>query len=249
MKITEADILLVKHLEGYTYDKTMNGIVPEEEQNQLRNLKDRLEQLSLSFKQIHDAEAGPFQSERSTGNPVSQHGKLRRIWAGIFKGNDNKQYSAQISFVVNPKEHCLDVGFYFGRASSFKAKKEVKKIWEGQLKELGKILHQQISTNSELRESYENLFELGFKADIKDRRVTSDEWLANLLIDPTYSSIVFNLKPNERGEIELSDISFYFVMVLPLITVLPEAIGRKKDERSKRVSKPLTPEQRARLPV
>ena len=55
---------------------------------------------------------------RATGNAIAIGGtNFKRVWSGIFKGAENKQYAAQISFVMNPNEACLDVGFYFGRAS------------------------------------------------------------------------------------------------------------------------------------
>jgi len=190
--------------------------------------------------------AGIFKSERSTGNPISYHGNLRRVWSGIYKGTNNKQYAAQISFVINIKEKCLDVGFYFGRAGTFNVKNEIKQKLLRETKELGKILYTQISNDKDLQTAYYSLFDFGFKAEVKAQRVTSEEWLQNLLIDPIHSSIVFNLKPNENGEIESSSIDLYVAMVIPFISGLPELISDHTNGNNRKRAKALSPEQRAK---
>lgn len=244
MNFKQEDIELVYKLEQYDYAKTMNGVVPLDEQSEFKRIKNRLKDLSDSFKNKYDKDAGLFESDRATGNPISFHGNMRRVWSGIFKGADNKQYSAQISFVINTKLQCLDVGFYFGSASSFNVSKSKRAEWEMQLKTLGQVLYEKLSNDFELRKVYDSLFNFGFKAEIKGQRVTSKEWLENLSIDPTHSSIVINLKPDSNGIIEYSNIGLYVSMVLPLISVLPVRTYKRQQKTTK--LNYLTPEQRAK---
>ncbi len=246
LKFSETDIALVSDLNSYDYKKTMHGVVPDQKQHEFNELKERLQSLSDLYKDKYDSTAGVFKSERSTGNPISYHGNLRRVWSGIYKGTNNKQYAAQISFVINIKEKCLDVGFYFGRAGSFNLKKEDKERLLSETKKLGRILYIQISNDNSLKAAYDSLFDLGFKAEIKEQRVTSEEWLQNLLIDPIHSSIVFNLKPNDNGEIESSSVDLYVAMVIPLISGLPEHISEYTNTRNQKRAKALSPEQRAK---
>jgi hypothetical protein len=245
--INETDINLICELDLNIYKKTMNGIVSEDKQKEFKEFKNRMQALSNLYKNKYDKIAGVFESERATGNPISYHGKLRRVWSGIYKGSENKQYSAQISFVINTKDRSLDVGFYFGRASSLNINKETRSKWVAEIKELGKLLYNQINSNPELQKAYYSLFDFGFKAEIRGNRVTSEEWLLNLNTDPTYSSIVFSLRPNEKGAIESASIDLYVAMVMPLIGVLPERIADNGNRVNlpKKV-KPLSPEQRAK---
>jgi hypothetical protein len=246
MNIKQTDIDLINELEAYSYKKSMNGVVSPEKQKEFKELKKRLSALSSLYKKKYDATDGIFVAETATGNPISFHGNLRRVWSGIFKGSENKQYSAQISFVINTKDNCLDVGFYFGRASSFNVEKDKLEIWEKELSELGGLLHTKINASIDLQKVYYSLFEFGFKGEIKGKRATADEWLQNLTNDPTHSSIVFNLKPGDSGEVEFSNVDLYVAMLLPLISVLPEKISSLESSATRRKIKSLSPEQRAK---
>lgn len=245
-KIYEADIDLVRELNTYKYVQTMKGVVTDSQMKQFKNLQDRLQALSDFYKQKYDNTAGVFRSERSTGNPISYHGNLRRVWSGIYKGTDNKQYAAQISFVINFEEEGLDIGFYFGRAGSFNMKKDIREKLFLETKELGKLLYTQICSDELLQTVYHSLFDLGFKAEIREERVTAEDWLQNLIIDPNHSSVVFTLKPNENGEIDSSGIDLYVAMVIPLISGLPEYISKYSSVDNRKNLRPLSPEQRAK---
>lgn len=58
--------------------------------------------------------------------------------------------------------------------------------------------------------------------------------------------IVFNLKPNENGEIESSSIDLYVAMVIPFISGLPELISDHTNGNNRKRAKALSPEQRAK---
>ena len=82
MNFKQEDIELVYRLEQYEYTKTMNGIVSLDEQSEFKSLKNRLKNLSDSFKKKFDKDAGQFESDRATGNPIDNRvnvfmGKLR----------------------------------------------------------------------------------------------------------------------------------------------------------------------------
>lgn len=244
--IYEADINLVYELDSHVYGKTMKGVVPEQKQREFKMLKDKMQALSDYYQANYDNSAGPFKSERTKGNPISHRGKLRRVWSGLFKGAENKQYSVQISFVVNANAKCLDVGIYFGRASAMRISKEKRLKLEEEIRRLGALLYNYISIIPTLNQAYHSLFEYGFKAEIRGKRVTSEEWLLNLNDDPTNSSITISLLPNEKGEIESASIDLYVAMVMPLLKVVPEHISANTNQFFPKKLKSLSPEQRAK---
>ncbi|RXK86006.1 DUF3883 domain-containing protein [Filimonas effusa] len=242
--ITKKDIALVEKLSKEHYPtKGLNTSVPKNEINELLELRRRLKVMSDFFKQKYEQDFGVLRSEHSTGNPVGRGGGLRRVWSGIFKGSDNKQYAAQISFVIDGLNGSLDVGFYFGRASSFRLDKDKRLKYEAELKKIGFLLSMALNNDNKLRKRYYDLFEIGFRAEIKDSVVSPEEWLSNASIDPTYSSVTIKICPNSFGYIDLESIDFYVALVIPLLGVIPEKVNNFMP--SKRKMNALTPEQRA----
>ena len=55
---------------------------------------------------------------------------------------------------MNPKLPCLDVGFYFGRASAHSFNKEQKKLFEKRLRLLGSTLEREIKEDPEIFEIF-----------------------------------------------------------------------------------------------
>jgi hypothetical protein len=242
--ITDKDIDLVVKLSQVHYPtKGLKSMVPENEISELLELRRRLKAMSDFFKEKYDEDFGIFRSEHSTGNPVGRGGYLRRVWSGIFKGSDNKQYAAQISFVIDGRKKCLDVGFYFGRASAIRLEVDQRTIYERELKGAGVYLSQILNNDSKLKERYYELFEIGFRAEIKDIIVSPEEWLINTSIDPTYSSVVISVYPNSFGYIDPETIDFYVALVVPFLGVIPVNMGSPSPV--KRKINALTPEQRA----
>ena len=80
------------------------------------DLKDK-EDIDQLFEK-YNVEYGNFQIATSSGNPLSRGGVVNRPWATLYKGSDRKQYAAQITIGIDADAGCLDVGFYFGKASS-----------------------------------------------------------------------------------------------------------------------------------
>jgi hypothetical protein len=245
--ISETDIALAKELNSKAYpDLTMKGVVSIKENEALKDLQHRLKNIADFFKARYDEEYGTFQSDRASGNPIGRTGKLRRIWSGVFKGTENKQYAAQISFVINTEDSCLDVGFYFGRASAQDMKKDKRAKLESHLNQLGALLFQKIQSNPELRTQYDTLFDLGFMAHIVGERVDANTWLNNANINPKHSSITYSLFPNSLGFIDLTAIDACVSFVMPLMLNIPENIEVAGKNKTKKIVPPLTPEQRAK---
>lgn len=244
--ITAEDLSFVTRLNALHYKtKGMKATVPELEIKRLLSIRKQLLKISNFYRDKYGSEYGAFGSEMSSGNPVGRNGKLHRVWAGIYKGSENKQYAAQISFVINTTNQCLDVGFYFGRASAIQLSKQKRRAFEAELLAIGAKLSGEINTKEELRKRYYELFELGFTAEIKDVVVTPEEWLNNASQDPQFSSVTIGVYPNSIGYIDMETIDFYVSMVLPLVGVVPERIRAPLSENKKR-KYALTPEQWAK---
>jgi len=244
--ITREDIALVTQLSLPHYESlSLKPSVPDYQREELIELRHRLLKLSDFFKRKYDREYGAFMSENSTGNPVGRDGKLRRVWSGIFKGSENKQYSAQINFVINANRNCLDVGFYFGRVSAFGLDGARRQQLEKELLAIGTILADKINGDPELKRRYYELFELGFRAEIKNAIVTPEQWVANAEQDPAFSSVTVDLYPNSLGYIDMQTIDFYVSLIMPLIGIVPERVSANLPGKIKR-KYALTPEQWAK---
>jgi hypothetical protein len=244
--ISESDLILINNLSSRTYSNNqLSSNASKEEEDGLRDVKKKLRAIAEHFDKKLRADFGPFEVSVTTGNPMAIGGnKMKRIWSGIFKGGENKQYSAQISFVMNPTRRCLDVGFYFGRAAAHSIKKETHLSLSSDLKELGKKLFSAIQHDVELSSAFNSLFDYGFSAFHKNIQLTPAEWLHQINIDPKESQVTYSIYANDTGVIELSVIDLYVSMIAYLMEAIPNEIEKPKP--SKKVFKPLTAEQRAK---
>ncbi len=242
--ILKSEIELIQKISSKRYPKTLKGFISDEEDQSFKKLQEKLREISDVVKYQYDAYYGPFTSERSTGNPVNRAGILRRVWSGVYKGASNKQYAAQISFVINPETGGLDIGFYFGRASAMALNSEEREHLENRLKILGRLLNKEISTNVIVHAAFHNLIDLGFKTEAKNKRLAPSEWLKTINENASHSSVTITVVPDEFGVISFSTIDTYVALVMPLMVAFPENIN--DSNISKRLPKPLTPEQRAK---
>ena len=164
--ITLNDLELINQLCDRTY--TGNRLLSNAsnaEHDQLNAVKRKLRAIADFFANKYGEEFGPFTTGISSGNPIAIGGtRFNNVWSGLFKGAENKQYSAQISFVMNRQETCLNVGFYFGAASAHHLSVDERQRLEGQLSDLGNNLSNSLVNNPEIRSDYENLFDNGFQA-------------------------------------------------------------------------------------
>jgi len=142
---------------------------------------------------------------------------------------------------MDPIETCLNVGFYFGRASGHSKTKQEQVSLEKKLKDLGIALSNTIKENSLFNKKYDELHEFGFKTFSDGKEVSKDSWLNIIEVDTKESQIIAKIYPNDFDIIEHSTIDLYVAQVIFLmsgisIDTLP----------SKKFIKPLSPEQRAK---
>jgi hypothetical protein len=216
--ITQQDLILVNNLYKRKYsNNTILSNATEYERSELLIIRRKLKSIAHYFANYYQSRFGPFEVEMSTGNPVAQSSNLNNVWAGLFKGNTNKQYAAQISFVINRSEACLDVGFYFGRASARSLNETEKKNLERQLQDIGRNLSLSLENNKNLEEKYNLLFDFGFNAYIKGESVTALNWRKNIAKEPNSSQIVAKIYPNNFNVIEKSEIDSYVAQVIFLM--------------------------------
>lgn len=242
-QITRQDLTLINNLRSRTYKgTTLTSNSTESERDHLVSIKRKLKDIANYFSSKYDLPYGPFETSVSSGNPMTRGNTFNNIWAGLFKGASNKQYAAQISFVMDKQNECLNVGFYFGRASGHKVSKEQKLVFERTLANLGISLSEAITNNDELRARYNLLFDFGFTAYVNEKEVLPSEWYNLIRINNKNSHIIAKIYPNDFGVIENSTIDSYVSEIIFLMT----AINNTGTPSTYPVIKPLTPEQRAK---
>jgi len=242
--ITRDDLILVNNLSSRTY--TGNRLLSnatESEKNHLESITNKLRIFADYFSEKYNVAYGPFETSVTTGNAIAIGGiTFKRVWSGIFKGAPNKQYAAQISFVMNPHEACLDVGFYFGRASGHSLNRDQRIELETLLKNLGVSLSEAITNNDTLRSRYNSIFDFGFVAYSNGVAVLADEWYNIIRTKTKNSQIIAKIYPNDFGIIENSTIDSFVSQVIFLMG----AIRDTSVPATPIIIKPLTPEQRAK---
>ncbi|MEE9338314.1 MAG: DUF3883 domain-containing protein [Methylococcaceae bacterium] len=241
--ITKDDLILINELSSRTYSgNRILSNASESEKENLAAVKRKLKNIAEYYSSKYDQAYGVFETSVSTGNDIAIGGtNFKRIWSGIFKGASNKQYAVQISFVMNPNEACLNVGFYFGRASGHSKSKEERVTLEKQLEELASNLSNTIESNELFREKYDSLFDFGFKAYSDAAERQSNEWVKEIKGNAKSSQIFAKIYPNDFDLIEHSTIDSYVAQVIFLMG------GVSVEDSSKKVTiKPLSPEQRAK---
>lgn len=209
----------------------------KKKKKQFFHIKKKLQALALSFKERYNTRYGEFTPTISSGNPITRSGKLNHLWSALIKGATNKQYAAQISFVINTKEPCLDVGFYFGSASAHKLLLDKRKKLEHNLQLLGKNLATAITNDVSVKNHYESLIDYGFYFCYQGERINKNEWFQRIQNDPTSSLIIAKIYPNDWGYIEISTIDAYVAQVMFLMKCI-------KNSPENIILPPLTSEQR-----
>ena len=242
--ITENDLKLINDLSSRKYSgNRMVSNATDSEIAQFKEIKAKLKTLSTYFMKKFEGEYGSLETSVSSGNPIAIGGtNLNRVWAGIFKGAKNKQYSAQVSFVMNPQLPCLDVGFYFGRASAHSFTKSEKEKLENRLNLLGASLVTEIEADASIEQRFEDLFEYGFYASSQGKKLSKQDWLKRVKQNPKNSQIVQRIYANKNGYIEEATISLSVSMIFFLMGLIPSV----ETENVIKKIKPLTPEERAK---
>ncbi len=211
-----------------------------QEREDLIDLKKRLRLLSEYFAKKYEPDYGPLKASVVSGNDISIGGsRLKRIWSGIHKGAGNKQYAVQISFVMNPKDNCLDVGFYFGRAQGHSKNHEEHQLLKSQQQQLAFTLSNAIKKNDRFNKKYLSLFELGFTSYSNDIYISPESWADVIISSPNTSSIICKVECDSFGIIDMPKIDFYVSQIIFMMDGISDVDGTTP-------IRPLTPEQRAK---
>lgn len=240
IKITRADLEFINDLSARIYTgNTLLSKATDDEKQHFIHIKEKLKTLAILLAEKYK-QYGPFISAVSSGNPLTRGGRLNSLWSVFFKGSPNKQYAAQISFVMNPSMPCLDVGFYFGRASAHSLSLAQKNKLEHNLKLLGHNLANAIRYNDLVQSQYISLFnKFGFSSYSQGVRINAENWIQKIERTPQDSHIIAKIYPDDLGNIEISTIDAYVAQVIFLMDCI-------EDSPRNIILPPQTPEQRAK---
>ena len=219
-QLTIEDLRLINLLSSRKYPKkSLKPHASEGEIVRYKEVKDKLKSISQYFSDKYSSEYGPFiTSVAPERNDINRGGKLLNVWSTFFKGSYNKQYSAQISFVIEQGSPYLNVGFYFGRAS-YRGSGSEKEALESTLNKIGKELSDVVTNNKNYYDEYNSLFDLGFIAYSNGIK-TPDNWLNSIKNSPENSQITVKIHPNELGVIENSILDFYISKIIFLMSTI-----------------------------
>src|SRR5688500_16159899 len=107
--ITHEDLSLINTLKSRTYTGlSLSSNSSEAERHNLKTIKKKLKDITEYYAHKYNGVYGPFETSISSGNPITRSNTFNNVWGGIFKGASNKQYAAQISFVMDDKKPCLN---------------------------------------------------------------------------------------------------------------------------------------------
>lgn len=225
-QITRTDLELINDLSARVYScNTLSSNATDKEKILFFCAKKKLKALASLLAKKYNSQYGPFVSDVSSGNPLTRGGRLNRLWSVFFKGSYNKQYAAQISFVMNPSEPCLEVGFYFGLASAHNLSSVQKNKLENNLKLLGKNLANAITHNDSVRLHYDSLFEYGFYPYSQGKCINKKDWIQRIQNNPINSQIIAKIYPNDLDVIEISTIDAYVAQVVFLMNCIENSSG------------------------
>lgn len=243
--ITLDDIELLFRLAKDDYpDLSLEKVAGKHDKSTYDNIGEKLKTIADAINEEYGSSFGPFHSVKSTGNAIGIGGKLGRLWAGVFKGNENKQYSPQITVGIDHHARLLYLGFFFGSAYSKSAEPLRRKQLENGLDRLGGIMYKAIQADSKIRHVLDGLLELGFKCYVKERMVSLEEWIENLSIDPKISSINIFLPADKHNKVDEVLIRYYISVCVPLMSVFPDNLI-ENSKRREYLPRPRTPEERA----
>ena len=216
--LTMQDILLVKNLKDRKYaNNTMSSNSSQQEREEFKKVRYKLRDIAASFAHKYEVSYGPFKSDYTHGNPLTRGGTLNNVWSVIYKGAPNKQYAAQISFVINTYEECIDVGFYFGRASSHSKSSEEKKSLEDNLRKMSCHLAEVIKDNPIVNQAYNSLIDCGFDTYCGEDRVFMDKWINDIGQFPQRCKVIAKVRPDDSGNVSCELLDFYVRQVLFLM--------------------------------
>jgi hypothetical protein len=242
-QLTRSDLLLVQDLSKRIYSgNTILSNASESEKTKLSIIKKKLKSMADYYSTKYNDTYGPFLTSVVTGNDIGITGtQLKRIWSTLYKGAENKQYAAQISFGIDPGLGCFDVSFCFGDAAGRNMDKNKKELLEIQLQTLGTSLASSLEHHADFLKKFNDLFDFGFYAYANHEIVNSNIWIASIKNNAKSSGIIGKIYPNDFGVIEYSTIDSFVSQIIFLMG----GISNTKESIIPNI-KPITAEQRAK---
>jgi hypothetical protein len=242
--LTIEDITLINDLSSRTYPGfNMASNAEDDEQIKFNQVKLKLLKIANYFANRYLITYGPFMTSVSPErNPLTRGKRLHNVWSTFYKGSVNKQYAAQISFVIDQHSPCLNVGFYFGRASARTLEENQRIAFETNLTNLGIRLSDTIMNNQEFDQNYISLFDFGFIAYSEGVAVLPNEWINSIRTNAKNSQITAKIFPNEFGVIENSTLDSFVSQIIFMMSSIID-VGQQQPQI---VIAPLTPGQRAK---
>lgn len=226
-----SDIALVKKLRAKKYANNSMGRDGEH----IKAIRNKLRAIVTQLYEKFNVGYGDFQIATSSGNPLSRGGVVNCPWATLYKGSDRKQYAAQITIGIDVEAECLDVGFYFGKASSHDIVGNERIKYEKIQKTIAHEIVHNIKGNTEISCRYNSLGDLGFVYSSDHKTVTSDRWLIDAIDNPKQCQIYAQIFPDKNDSvISFSTINCYVSQIIFLMTCI---------DSSEVLLPPLTPEQ------
>ena len=228
------DIAQVKKLKATKYANNSMGRDGEH----IKAIRHKLRAIVTQLHEKYNVGYGNFHIATSSGNPLSRGGGVNRPWATLYKGSDRKQYAAQITIGIDADAGCLDVGFYFGKASSHDIVGDERIQYEKTEKAIAQKIVSNIRANSEISCRYNCLGDLGFIYSSDHKSVTSDQWLIDAIANPKQCQIYAQIYPDKEDKvINFSTINYFVSQIIFLMKCI---------DSSKVLLPPLTPEQWAK---
>lgn len=242
--ITRDDLILINDLSSRSYSGfSISTNSTPIEQTRFNEVKHKLSEIANYFATRYRETYGPFITNVSPErNPLTLGNRLHNVWSTFYKGAPNKQYAAQISFVIDQHSPCLNVGFYFGRATARTLEDNQRIVLETNLANLGIALSDTILNNQEFQTFYNSLFDFGFIAYSEGNAVLPDAWCNLIRTNAKNSQITAKIFPNEFGVIESSTLDSFVSQIIFIMG----AIINGGQQQQQIVIAPLTPGQRAK---
>jgi len=243
-QIERSDLQLINILSARIYSGlTLRSNSTDVEREKFSTIKQKLLEIadfySIKYNQLY----GAFKVNVSPeANPMTRGNTLNVVWSTFYKGASNKQYAAQISFVIERLSPYLNVGFYFGRASAHSLDEDTRTTLANRLILIGNELADSIENTPELSIKYNSLFDYGFTAYVNYTPVIPKVWLEEIRTNPQNCQITAKIFPNDFDVIENSTIDSYVSQIIFLMS----AIRGIEDNQIIPFVKPMTPEQRAK---
>lgn len=234
--INHSDLVFINNLSKLKFkNHSFSSVCDDKEKSHFEEVKKKLRHLASHFSLIFNDSFGPFKLAVSPySNPITRGNTLNGVWSAIYKGNKNKQYAAQISFVIDKNTPALYVGYYFGSASSHDKDVNKKEADLKDLRLLGQQLAKFIESNELMNGQFYSLFDIGFVAHSDYKPISPDSWLNVIKTQPENACITVKIKFEENQNADIQLIEMYASQLIFLMSAFDS--NDKKNKQIKLIT-------------